>query len=111
MTTGVVGLKILEFTRTPGPRKKNEGHGSGEEFLEAYLLPRFLEAQRSGSTLHVDLNGAAGFPTSFLEEAFGGLAREFGSNVVETVLTVTCEDEPYVEDEVRRYVQEAAKPR
>jgi hypothetical protein len=111
MTTGAVDLKILEFTRTPGPRKRIEGHGSGEEFLETYLLPRFLEARKLGSTLHVDLNGAAGFPTSFLEEAFGGLARKFGSKVVEATVTVSCEDEPYVEDEVRRYVREATRSR
>jgi len=41
-----------------------------------------------------------------LEEAFG-LAREFGSETVEENLEITCDDEPYQADEIRKYVREA----
>jgi hypothetical protein len=109
MTSGAVELRIVEFTNIPGPRKISEGEASGEEFLNSYLRPRFTEAIRNGSTLFVNLNGAAGFPTSFLEEAFGGLAREFGSNAVKARLVVSCEDEPYVEEEVLRYIRNATQ--
>ena len=36
-----------EFTVVPGPRYKDQGHGSGEEFREKYLLPAFREAVES----------------------------------------------------------------
>jgi hypothetical protein len=97
----------LEFTRTPGPRKRSEGKYSGEEFLDTLLRPKFLSATSIGTILHVNLDGAAGYPTSFLEEAFGGLAREFGPSEVDRAIELTCEDEPYLVDQIRRYIREA----
>jgi hypothetical protein len=96
-----------EFTHTPGPRKRNEGQFSGEEFLDDYLRPRFVAAKESNGILHVNLDGAVGYPTSFLEEAFGGLAREFGSKEVRRILEITCIDEPYLLDQIWKYVDRA----
>jgi uncharacterized protein DUF4325 len=100
-----------EFARIPGPRKRAEGEFSGEEFLETQLRPRFIEAQQSGATLHVNLDGTVGYGTSFLEEAFGGLAREFGVREVEQHLEVTCTDEPYLQDQIWKYIRNANKIR
>jgi hypothetical protein len=97
-----------EFTTTPGPRKRSEADFSGQQILEDLLRPRFLAARKSGSILKVNLDGAAGYPSSFLEEAFGGLAREFGSAEVDAVLEISSADEPYLEDDIRRYVRDAA---
>src|SRR5882762_2669882 len=88
-----------EFTDTPGPRYRHEGDGSGEQFREELLRERFVSANDSKSMLHINLDGAVGYPSSFLEEAFGGLAREFGSAEVEQVLEFTCNDEPYLEEQ------------
>jgi hypothetical protein len=96
-----------EFTRTPGPRKRKEGEYSGEQFLEELLRSRYQAAVGSGAKLIVNLDGAAGYPTSFLEEAFGGLAREFGSAQVEKTLQFVCNDEPYLEEQIRKYIREA----
>jgi hypothetical protein len=60
-----------QFTRTPAGRYKVDGPYSGERFREEVLLP-VLE---SGNQIAVDLDGAVGFGSSFLEEAFGGLVR------------------------------------
>ena len=68
-----------EFSSVPGPRSKAEGPFSAEEFLEKILHPRFKEAEQAGKTLLVDLDGGCGYATSFLEEAFGGLARKLSS--------------------------------
>ena len=109
MTIPRIELSIAaEFTVTPGPRKRAEGEFSGEEFLEAVLRPRFVSALDTHSMLSVNLDGAAGYPTSFLEEAFGGLAREFGAEQVQSSLEVTCEDEPYLGDDIKRYIREAS---
>lgn len=97
-----------EFSRTPGPRKRTEGESSGQQFLEEFLRPRFVAAREAGVKLSVNLNGAAGYPSSFLEEAFGGLAREFGSATVEQTLRIVCDDEPYLREQIEKYIREAA---
>jgi hypothetical protein len=108
MITQKMDLNIAkEFTDTPGPRKRAEGEHSGQQFLEELLRPRFVSALESGSMLHVNLDGAVGYPTSFLEEAFGGLAREFGSDKVQGNIEITCNDEPYIGEQIRKYIRNA----
>ena len=67
-----------EFSTTPGPRTRAEGKHSAEEFFDTILERRFDEAVSSDAVLLIDLDGGYGFGTSFLEEAFGGLARKKG---------------------------------
>jgi hypothetical protein len=96
-----------EFTDTPGPRSREEGEHSGQEFLETLLKPKFQQAISQGTKLLVDLDGTEGYATSFLEAAFGGLAREFGPEKVLEHIEFKCDDEPYLEDEIKRYIREA----
>jgi STAS-like domain of unknown function (DUF4325) len=112
MTTTLIEINVArEFTTTPGPRKRVEGSFSGEDFLENHLRPRFQEALQAGTVLKVELDGAVGYPTSFLEEAFGGLARQFGPETVQAQIEITCHDEPYLVDQIRRYIRDAKKTR
>lgn len=60
------------FTNAPGGRYRWQGDHSGEEFREDVLLPAFEESQQ----VVIDLNGALGLPSSFLDEAFGELLRK-----------------------------------
>ena len=64
-----------EFSETPGPRSRDEGDYSGQQFLEEILKPKFEEAKKTKQKLIVDLDGTYGYATSFLESVFGGLAR------------------------------------
>lgn len=100
-----------DFAVTPGGRMRSEGDHSGEEFRETFLEPRFEAARRDGTTLCVDLDGVLGYPTSFLEEAFGGLARRHGSDAVLDTLTFVSEDEPSLIDDVRYYIRNFGEPR
>jgi siroheme synthase (precorrin-2 oxidase/ferrochelatase) len=101
-----INLKIAtEFTRNPGSRK----NFSGEKFLEVLLRPRFVQAQQHGVKLVVDLDGALGYPSSFLKEAFGGLVHEFSYEAVKATLVVVCMDESYLKDEIDKYAQEAGR--
>jgi hypothetical protein len=61
----------LDFSKFPGGRYRRLGKFSGEEFREDRLLP----ALRAGEKVEVVLDGTAGYGSSFLEEAFGGLVR------------------------------------
>ena len=96
-----------DFTDTPGPRYRSQGAHSGEQFLAEILRPKFVAARDSNAVLRINLDGAVGYPTSFLEEAFGGLAREFGSDSVERTLEFACNDEPYLEEQIRKYIRKA----
>ena len=83
-----------EFSDVPGPRSRQEGEWSGEEFRDKLLLPKFREAEKTGDKLLVDLDGGCGYATSFLEEAFGGLARVYSPERVLKVLARVYHVEP-----------------
>lgn len=96
-----------EFSPVPGPRLESEGPHSAVEFREKHLKPRFLEARERGDLLVVDLDGGFGYATSFLEEAFGGLARQFSADEVQQTIQIKSDDEPYLVADVDRYIREA----
>ena len=108
--TEEISLSVVrDFSRTPGARSSDEGQHSGEKFLKEVLRPRFQEAVSNRVRLHVDLDGVAGYATSFLEAAFGGLAREFGSDAILPLLVLKSEDEPYLIVEIKEYIREARR--
>lgn len=96
-----------DFSDTPGARHKSEGDFSGEEFRESLLIPRFLSAIDNNEKLEIDLDGGYGYPTSFLEEAFGGLARIYGSKKVLNTLSFISQDEPSLVGEIEEYIRSA----
>lgn len=96
-----------DFSRTPGPRRAAEGPFSGEVFLKDVLKGRFEAAIKGTQKLIVDLDGAAGYATSFLEAAFGGLAREYEPELVLRTIEIKSDDEPDLVDEIREYIREA----
>ena len=96
-----------EFCETPGAREIEEGSFSGQDFLQRKLKPKFEEALQKKVKLIIDLDNTEGYATSFLEEAFGGLARLFSPEVVLTTLIFKCFDEPLLDDEIRMYITEA----
>ena len=100
-------LRVLEFSKTPGFRKIEDGPYSGELFFRDYLQPKFQEALDKNAILLVILDGARGYGTSFLEESFGGLARRYGAEIVLQHLEVISDDEPYLADDVKTYIDEA----
>jgi hypothetical protein len=107
VTPGMFIKVASEFSETPGPRSREEGEFSGAEFLENILAPKFEQARQAGTTLTVDLDGTEGYATSFLEAAFGGLARKYSEKAVQETVILKSEDEPYLVDEIGRYIAEA----
>lgn len=100
-------LKISEqFSVTPGARYRSDGPFSGQEFFEDSLKPMFLEAQAANEILKVDLDGTEGYATSFLDEAFGRLATEFGSEKAWKGITLVSNDEPDWIEEIKSYIFE-----
>jgi hypothetical protein len=97
-----------EFTDTPGPRFEVQGPWSGEMFRKKHLSNWFRDAIRAGATLVVDLDGGYGYAPSFLEESFGGLARECGIERVLSTVEIRSSEQPLLEEKVRRYIRESS---
>lgn len=101
-------IKIAtDYTKTPGGRHKKEGKYSGEDFRETILLPKYCEAIENSCNLIVDLDGGYGYAPSFLEEAFGGLARELKDDRIAQVIRVISEEEPKLVEDIKNYINEA----
>lgn len=98
-----------DFSDTPNARYKTEGAFSGEEFREGLLEPKYLEAKKNNEKLIINLDGGYGYPTSFLEEAFGGLARKYNYIDVLETLEFVSEDEPSLIEEIQSYIKNASK--
>ncbi len=102
----MVKIRICEdFTDTPGGRYITEGDFSGELFRNKILYPKLQEA--NGDKLIVDFDGCYGFGTSFLEEAFGGLVREYNiKGLLNNLIMVSTEDES-IPKLVTKYIRDA----
>lgn len=93
-----------DFTTTPGARYVTDGPFSGELFRKQFLEPHFL-ATASNQIINIDLDGVVGYGTSFLEEAFGGLARIYGKDLVMKRLTFKSEEDPLLIQEITDYIE------
>jgi hypothetical protein len=68
----MITIKIAtDFSRYPAGRYVIDGPYSGELFRTKFLAPA-IERQ---DKVVIDMDGARGYGSSFLEEAFGGLVR------------------------------------
>lgn len=95
-----------DYTKTPGGRHINEGAFSGEDFRNSVLKPAFEKAVMSGDTLVVNLDGGFGYGSSFLEEAFGGLARITRDKKI-LGIRIISDEEPRLVDDIRQYMEDA----
>lgn len=112
-------LIIAEYSEYPGPRYCSQGESSGEEFYHTKLNAAFVDALNNKSSLIVDLDGTAGYASSFLDEAFGNLAFDFSLGIVKPNLIIISNQEPdwkemimddiIVDWEERRIKKEAPK--
>jgi len=75
-----------EFSPVLGGRWIRLGEFSGEEFYNCILKQKFEEALSSGNKLNIYLDGTRGYGSSFLDQSFGELARQFGIDKVDNTL-------------------------
>ena len=92
-----------DFARYPAGRYLSDGPYSGERFRTEFLVPAF-----SGTdNVVVELDGARGLGSSFLEESFGGLVRlGYPAKEVLERLELRSEDASLIE-EIKSYILEA----
>ncbi len=102
-----------DFSKTPAGRSANlHGEHSGETFRDEKLWPMLQQAMKSNSKLTVTLDGTAGYPASFLDEAFGGMIRKGYCNrdQIQEHLEIQAVSPSYevYRKLVIRYIEEAA---
>jgi hypothetical protein len=106
-----IKIRVCDFSKTPGSRYRDEGEKahSGQEFREDILEPNFKIATTNKQKVHVDLDGTIGYGTSWLEEVFGGLTRAYGKEKVLNLLEFKSEEEDYLIEDIKQYIEDAEK--
>lgn len=90
-----------QFSRYPAGRYKADGPYSGEAFRDDFLIPKL---RQSDTRIVVQLDGARGLASSFLEEAFGGLVRAgFGPELLHDRLVLESNDASLI-NEIEEYI-------
>jgi hypothetical protein len=86
-------FSVIDYSQSPGPRYCAQGDDSGEDFYHVKLNGLFAEAYNENAILVVTLDGADGYASSFLDEAFGNLVYDFGLDIVKKHLEIISNDE------------------
>jgi hypothetical protein len=99
-----------DFSTTPGSRRKTESVFSGEKLRVEVLVPLVTKAKSEDSQIEINLDGTAGYGTSFLEEAFGGLIREnrFDYNDLSKRIHFISTEEEYLITDILQYMKDAS---
>lgn len=98
----------LQFTTTTGARVYSDGPFSGEEFREKFLEPLFKDGN-DDSKIKIILDGTEGYDSSFLDEAFGGLARRYGIDRCLDRFEFISNEEPLLIEEIKGYIKKGKK--
>lgn len=93
-----------DFSDSPGGRYKKQGEFSGELFRENYLKPKYIKAIESNEKLIVNFDGCYGFPSSFIDESFGGLARQLKKKDILDNMILISNDQPNLLDFIKECV-------
>jgi len=96
-----------DFATALGPRYRRLGINSGEEFYERLLKPAYL----SGDEVVVALDSLEGWTSSFFEEAFGGLVREFGLKEVMSRVSFLAVRRAHLVPMIESWMREAGDDR
>lgn len=94
-----------DFSRFPAGRFYEDGPFSGQRFREELLVPALMKGH-----VEVEFDGALGYGSSFLEEAFGGLLRhhQWTINELRSTLNLRTRDSSLV-GEVWGYMERESK--
>lgn len=103
-----------EFSPYPSGRDENDGKFNGTKFRQHLLIPAIksaLAGPPDERKIIIDIDGVRAFGSSFLEEAFGGLARESGIDVESAIalFDVKCTQShlTFFHDAIIQHLEEA----
>lgn len=95
-----------DFSRFPSGRFTKHGSTSGEGFRSKFLVGLI----KAGKQVTVQMDGAIGYSSSFLEEAFGGTVRELHISAAQlkALLHIESSDQALI-DEIYGYIDDAGR--
>ena len=103
----VIRINIArDFTTTPGARNESDGPFSGEEFRKTFLEKHFKDLM-ADYKIEIILDGTEGYATSFLDEAFGAVARKYGKERCIRRLVFVSEEDPLLIEEILSYINDS----
>lgn len=94
-----------DFSDTPGGRFIKEGPYSGELFRKDLLLPKYNEAKEKSEKLTINMDGCYGYASSFLDEAFGVLSKEFNDKEIMDRIEIISNDEPGLRKRIEKLIE------
>lgn len=95
---------LKDFSRYPLGRYKKENPFAGQAFRDRLLAPALNENDK----VIVVLDGTAGYGSSFLEEAFGGLIRNgFDLATLKAKLEIISNNDASYIQEIWGYINDA----
>ena len=97
-----------DFSEYPYGRHKKYSHTSGVRLRDDYIVP-LLESMRKGecSLIVIELDGAQGYGSGFLEEAFGGLVRlGYPKSMLLDRMSIISLQDPSLIDKIKSYIRE-----
>ena len=97
-----------DFSKTTGFRTYDDGPNSGLEFFDKLLKTKFQEAIQTSVKLKVILDGTEGYTSSFLNEAFRLLGKEFGSHTAWSNIVIISNETPKYIKKVKEAIYEEA---
>lgn len=98
-----------DFSSTTGFRDYSDGPKSGLEFFDTILKEKYNQAVKEKCKLKIILDGGEGYTSSFLNEAFRLLGKEFGAdNVINNIIVISNEYPKYI-DKIKKSIYEMEK--
>jgi hypothetical protein len=114
-----ITIRVIDFTEAPGPRYISQGEHSGEQFYVEVLNKKMADCIKENKELDILLDGTAGYPSSFLDQAFGELVYDFSKKIVDQRVNIVTtvnrrrkeklENETYVQWEEKRNSKSSLK--
>lgn len=106
----MITINIKEdFSSKTGFRTYDDGPFSGQEFFDNLLKPKFKEALTNKVLLKVILDGGEGYTSSFLNEAFRLLGKEYGPHIVKDKLNIISLEWPKYINKINNSIYEMAE--
>jgi STAS-like domain of unknown function (DUF4325) len=92
-----------DFSRHPAGRFASDGPYSGEAFRRKFLEPNLEKSEE----IVIEMDGARGYGSSFLEEAFGGLVRKgFSKDLIKSRISFKASNLS-LKQEILEYIEQA----
>lgn len=90
----------VDFNTKLGGRFKKISLFSGESFYDDLLDVKYKDAVREGEKLHIYLDGASPYGSSFVDQSFGKLGRTYGASEVKKVVVFHSELYQWIIDRI-----------